>query len=131
MLTESEKRKGLIGATLNKAAKNKDTSTLRVSPNGPVAAQVIEDKVIDMLLFITFRFMKHFETYKQKRLAEIELYAATLAQFETDKRSNKSQSGVSKSVRFGETSVLNSEGATTQGMSVNKRELLMRQTERL
>ena len=80
-----------------------------------------------MLLFITFRYMKHFKTYKEKRLAEIESYAATLAAIENEnKRSaTRSQSGMSKSVRFGETSVLNSEGASTH-MTVNKRELLMR-----
>ena len=103
----------------------RDSSTLRVSPNSPVAAQVVEDKVIDMLLFVTFRFMKHFEVYKQKRLAEIELLAATI-RIENDKRSNRSQSGISKSVRFGETSVLNSEGAQTQMTAANKRELLKR-----
>jgi len=64
VLTEKEKRKGLMADQLDKAAKSRDFSTLRVSPNSPVAAQVIEDKVIDMLMFITFRFMKHFETYK-------------------------------------------------------------------
>lgn len=60
VLTEKEKRKGLMQSALDQAAKNRDSSTLRVSPNSPLAAQVIEDKVIDMLLFITFRFMKHF-----------------------------------------------------------------------
>lgn len=64
-----------------------------------------------MLLFVTFRFLKHFQAYKQKRMAELELYAATLARLEMEKKSNRSQSGVSKSVRFGETSVLNSDGA--------------------
>ena len=64
VLTEKEKRKGLMQATLEQAQKQRDSSTLRVSPNSPVAAQVIEDKVIDMLLFVTFRFMKHFQVYK-------------------------------------------------------------------
>lgn len=113
VLTEKEKRKGLMASTLERAAKQRDTQTLRVSPNSPVAAQVIEDKVIDMLLFITFRYMKHFKAYKAKRLAEIEMYAATLAAIEdaNKKEGTRSVSGVSKSVRFGETSVLNSEGA--------------------
>jgi hypothetical protein len=132
VLTEKEKRKGLMTSTLERAAKQRDTQTLRVSPNSPVAAQVIEDKVIDMLLFVTFRYMKHFKAYKAKRLAEIEMYAATLTAIEdaNKKEGTRSVSGVSKSVRFGETSVLNSEGASTH-MTVNKRELLMRQTERL
>ena len=38
VLTEKEKRKGIIATYLEKAAKSKDTSTLRVSPNSPVAA---------------------------------------------------------------------------------------------
>ena len=80
-----------------------------------------------MLLFITFRFTKNFETYKQKRLKEIEHYAATLAAIEGDRRSaaTRSQSGVSRSVHFGEASVLNSDAARTS-MSVNKQELLKR-----
>ena len=73
----------------------------------------MEDKVIDMLLFITFRFMKHFPAYKAKRMREIELMAATLAAIENDKKSVRSQSGVSRSVHFGESSVLNSEAAQT------------------
>jgi len=31
-----------------------------------MAAQVIEEKVIDMLLFITFRYMKNFKLWKEK-----------------------------------------------------------------
>ena len=38
VLTEKEKRKGLMANTLEQAAKNRDSSTLRVSPNSPVAA---------------------------------------------------------------------------------------------
>ena len=64
----------------------RDVSTLRVSPNSPVAAQIMEDKVIDMLLFLTFRFMKNFAAYKEKRLQEIELYAATLNAMESNDR---------------------------------------------
>lgn len=52
----------------------------------PLAAQVMNDKVIDMLLFLTFRFMKHFGSYKEKRLAQLELYAATLAAIEDQNR---------------------------------------------
>ena len=56
-MTETEKRKGI---TAHMASKNVDASKLRVAPNSPLAAQVIEDKVIDMLLFLTFRFIKNF-----------------------------------------------------------------------
>ena len=38
VLTEREKRKGLMQDQLEKAAKSRDTSTLRVSPNSPLAA---------------------------------------------------------------------------------------------
>ena len=113
MLTDKEKRKGLMASNLEKAARSKEMNSLQVSPNMPIAAQVMNDRVIDMLLFLTFRFMKHFESYKEKRLAQLELYAATLAAIEDQNRQNntRSQSGVSKSVRFGEASILGSEGA--------------------
>ena len=54
VLTDEERRKGKSLMT------RKDQSKLRVSPNAPLAAQVIEDKVVDMLLFVTFRHMKNF-----------------------------------------------------------------------
>jgi len=41
---------------------------MRVSPNSPLAAQIVEDKVIDMLIFLTFRYTKVFNQYKTKRL---------------------------------------------------------------
>jgi hypothetical protein len=62
-MTESEKRKGI---TAHMASKGVDASKLRVAPNSPLAAQVIEDKVIDMLLFLTFRFIKNFNVWKQR-----------------------------------------------------------------
>jgi len=46
---------------------------MRVSPNSPLASQVIEDKVIDMLIFITLRYMKNFKLWKNKKLKEIEM----------------------------------------------------------
>ena len=118
VLTDKEKRKGIMAGTLAKAAKSRDTSAYTVSPNMPLAAQVIQDKVIDMLLFLTFRFMKHFDAYKQKRLAQLELYAATLAAIEDQNKQQsmtRSQSARSKSVHFGEASVLGgSIGDTSQ-----------------
>lgn len=63
---------------LAKASRSKDATSLKVQPNAPVATKIIEDKVIDMLLFLTFRYMKNFESYKKKRIQEIELYASTL-----------------------------------------------------
>jgi len=38
VLTEKEKRKGIMANTLEKAAKSRDMSTLQVSPNMPLAA---------------------------------------------------------------------------------------------
>jgi hypothetical protein len=62
VLTPSERRKGLVANSMNTTFKNnKDYSMLRASPNSPLAAQIIMDHVIDMLLFLTFRFLKNFE----------------------------------------------------------------------
>lgn len=69
VLTDEERRKG---TSILKAAQRKDQSSLRVCPNSSLAAQVVDDKVIDMLLFLTFRHMKHFASWKAKAIAEIE-----------------------------------------------------------
>lgn len=70
VMTESEKRKGI---TAHMASKGVDASKLRVSPNSPLAAQVIEDKVIEMLLFLTFRYIKNFNTWKQKQVNDMDM----------------------------------------------------------
>ncbi len=44
---------------------------MRVSPNSPLAAQIIEDKVIDMLIFLTFRYTKVFNEWRHKKLNDI------------------------------------------------------------
>lgn len=64
VLTEEEKRK-------SGAFKGKDYQQLRVSPNSPLAAQIVEDKVIDMLIFLTFRYTKAFNEWRGKKLADI------------------------------------------------------------
>lgn len=73
VLTEEEKRKSLMmGSNLVKNQfTGKDYSQLRVSPNTPLAAQIVEDKVIDMLIFLTFRYTKVFNEWKSKRLHDI------------------------------------------------------------
>lgn len=73
VLTEEEKRKSLqMGSNLIKQQfAGKDYSQMRVSPNSPLAAQIIEDKVIDMLIFITFRYTKVFNEWKHKRVHDI------------------------------------------------------------
>jgi len=121
VLTENEKSKGLARSAVNNHFSNKDFSQLRVSPNSPLACQIVDDKVIDMLLFVTFRYLKHFQTWKKKRLAEIEMYAASLS---TENRSTKS-----KSVRFGDD---DNEGDISTGPHISSgRELLKNQTKRL
>lgn len=73
VLTEDEKRKSLMmGSNLTKQQfKGKDFSQMRVSPNSPLAAQIIDDKVLDMLIFLTFRYTKAFNESKNKRISEI------------------------------------------------------------
>jgi hypothetical protein len=60
VLTENEKKRGLLSLD-----EKKDTSNLRVSPNSPLAAQVIGDKVIEMLVLITLRHFKAFKEWKK------------------------------------------------------------------
>jgi hypothetical protein len=68
VLTEDEKRKSvLMGSNLTQF-KGKDFSQMRVSPNSPLAAQIIEDRVLDMLIFLTFRYTKAFNESKNKRI---------------------------------------------------------------
>lgn len=73
VLTENEKRKGILESTLINQFRDKNYSQLRVSPNSPLASQVIEDKVIDMLIFVTLRYLKNFKQWKNKKLREIEV----------------------------------------------------------
>lgn len=44
-----------------------------MSPNSPLAAFIVEEKVIDMLLFITFRYLKNFKKWKEIRLKELKV----------------------------------------------------------
>ena len=73
VLTEEEKRKSLLFNTsqIKDQFKNKDFSKMRVSPNSPLAAQIVEDRVVDMLIFLTFRHTKVFNEYKNKRIKDI------------------------------------------------------------
>jgi len=64
VLTEDEKRKAILQTGNPDLFKQKDYSKMRVSPNSPLAAQVIEDKIIDMLIFLTLRFFKAFNERK-------------------------------------------------------------------
>jgi len=75
VLTDAEKRKGLVANALSTTLKGKDMKDLACSPNSPLAAQIVEDHVIDMLLFLTFRFMKNFEQWKNKKIAEVQQFA--------------------------------------------------------
>ena len=66
VLTEKEKRRIMLDPSRAQFLKGKDYSRLRVSPNSPLAEQIIKDHVIDMLLFLTFRFSKAFHSWKNK-----------------------------------------------------------------
>lgn len=79
VLSQKEKRRGLVNRSLNTTLKTRDTSDWRVSPNSPLAAQVVEDHVVDMLLFLTFRYLKNFEAYKAKRIAEVQKFTEQLS----------------------------------------------------
>lgn len=67
VLTEDEKRRGLLNLNSKKLG---DTSALRVSPNSPLASQLIADKVIDMLILITLRHFKVFNEWKKNQIAQ-------------------------------------------------------------
>lgn len=72
VLTEKEKRRGLLDQGRSSAFRGKDFSRLRVSPNSPLATQIIEDRVIDMLIFLTFRFTKTFHEWKTRAASDVE-----------------------------------------------------------
>jgi len=71
VLTDKEKRLALLDPQRSAELKGKDFSRLSVSPNSPLAAQVIEDRVVDMLIFLTFRYTKAFEAWKLKASHEV------------------------------------------------------------
>lgn len=66
VLTEEEKRRALLDPARAAILQGKDFTRHRVSPNSPLAAQIINDKVIDMLIFLAFRFTKAFGQWKQR-----------------------------------------------------------------
>lgn len=83
VLTAKERRRMYVGGKSD-FLKNKDTSGYRVSPNSPLAATIIEDKVIDMLLFLTFRYTKAFANWKAL-IPKEETYAQHVANAKTTK----------------------------------------------
>ena len=67
-----------------------------------------------MLLFINFRYMKHFETYKQKQLQQLKAFASVVSHGSskaggTDKASTTHHK-TEKSVKFAETEYDGGEG---------------------
>jgi hypothetical protein len=74
VLTAKEKRMIFMDGSRQDLLKGKDYSRLKVSPNAPLAATIVEDKVIDMLIFLTFRYTRAFEEWKKKS-PEPESYA--------------------------------------------------------
>jgi hypothetical protein len=59
VMSEEERRRALANPATAKLLKGKEQSSVRLSQH-----QIIEDKVIDMLIFLTFRFTKAFERWK-------------------------------------------------------------------
>jgi hypothetical protein len=117
VLTEEERRRALLDPRRAAIFKGKDSSRLRVSPNSPLAAQIIEDRVVDMLIFLAFRFTKALSLWKQK---------VANADAESSQSPSKMQGGAasqtegtrrSKSVRFGD-------GATERASSQTQQALL-------
>lgn len=103
VLTAKERRKIFMDPQRGDLLKGKDYSKLRVSPNSPLAAQIIEDKVIDMLIFLTFRYTKAFATWKSKNPPDtIESYALHVANAKRGDGDASATAGSrrSQSVRF-------------------------------
>ena len=82
VLTAKERRRMYGMGGKSDFLKNKDNQGYRVSPNSPLAAQIIEDRVVDMLLFLTFRYTKAFAEWKAKIPVE-ESYAQHIANAKT------------------------------------------------
>jgi hypothetical protein len=70
LITMREKRRGLVDNAMA-SLKGKDTGDYSISPNAPLAAQMMKEHVIDMLLFLTFRYLRNFGEYKAKRVAKV------------------------------------------------------------
>jgi len=109
VLTQEEKRRALADPERSAAFRGKDYSQLRVSPNSPLAAQVVEDRVVDMLIFLTFRFTRAFADWKQRAAADAE--AGLSPSKAHGGQSPTEGTRRSKSVRFGP------EGATERTSS--------------
>jgi hypothetical protein len=70
LVTMREKRRGLVDNAMNNL-RGKETGDYSISPNAPLAAQIVKEHVVDMLLFITFRHLRNFGEYKAKRVAQV------------------------------------------------------------
>jgi hypothetical protein len=90
VIAERQKKQGLEDNIPN-YLKGKETHDYSITPNGPLAAQVIKEHVVDMLMFICFRYMENFEAYRTKRIAEVAKIADDISQSKTN------QDGMSRS----------------------------------
>jgi hypothetical protein len=118
----------MMGSNLTQF-KGKDFSQMRVSPNSPLAAQIIEDRVLDMLIFLTFRYTKAFNESKNKRIQEINKETQGILKQQTALSEYRSSAGKKdKSVKFDPNEI--SERAS-QYKSLNQQSLQRKQTERL
>jgi hypothetical protein len=119
-----EKRRGL---TDDKSSlfKGKDYTGLRVSPNSPLTAQMVEDKVVDMLIFLTFRYTQAFNLRKNASIQEAEDFGSPT---KTEGGDHTKRTGASKSFAEGtqRTSAGVSSMATSQdGKSKGKKQNLV------
>lgn len=122
VLTEEEKRRTQLDPERSAAFRGKDTSELGVSPNSPLAAQVVEDQVVNMLIFLTFRYTKAFGEWKHKMASEPD---ANFSPLKTQGAQSPTEgTRRSKSVRFG------ADGATERTSSQNQQAILKGQSKR-
>jgi serine/threonine protein kinase len=120
LLPMDEKRRALPD---DKSAlfKGKDYTGLRVSPNSPLTAQLVEDKVVDMLIFLTFRYTKAFNTGKSAPAPEVDDFGSPTKTEGGDLGTKRT--GASKSFAEGtqRTSAGMSTQATMQGGKTKKK----------
>jgi hypothetical protein len=96
-----------------------------VSPNSPLAAQIIEDKVIDMLIFLTFRYTKVFSEWRSKKLSDINKETQGILKAQSVASAKQT---TSKSVKF---DPYEASERTSAYKSLNQQSLNKKQTERL
>ena len=124
MLPEDEKRRALADPERQALFRGKDGfKNLRVSPNSPLAAQIVEDKVVDMLIFLTFRYTKAFAAFKRKVTLEAEGSASAARGGAQSPTEGGGTRRTRQSVRWGE--------AGTERTSSQGHQPILKQTKRV